>query len=327
MQYERYDLDDPDRWVLYMSPGDETVQRLVVFVHGFGGKAVDTWLNFPVVDLARPENCWWRQSDLLFVGYKSTRDSITAVANRIRAQLPRFYPQPFHSALVIDGEPLRNDVTTQYAELILVGHSLGGVVLRRALCDAAQGWIEDGRPAERHILLAGKTRMFSPASAGFRAAGWLGIMHATSFWHAIESFLRRSSAYTDLQPDSKVLGQIQDQTVRIVSAATECEISALRAQIVWANPDDVVVDLRYETDYWMHRGTDSVIHPFANRARKASCRGGSSKLARDDDEHRWAAALSHRSTDGAPRAAHDHQRTQAKDLVLGSCRQPSAIRG
>jgi hypothetical protein len=82
VQYERYDLEDPDRWVLYVSPSDEPVMGLVVFVHGFGGKTVGTWLDFPVMDLANPENRWWREADLLFVGYESMRDSITAVANR-----------------------------------------------------------------------------------------------------------------------------------------------------------------------------------------------------------------------------------------------------
>src|SRR5262245_36210211 len=107
LRYSRYDSRDlPDRWVLYLSPSEQPVTRLVVFVHGFGGKAVCTWLDFPSLDLGVQENVWWRGADLLFIGYQSTRDSITAVANRIRSQLPRFYPVPYRQALEVDGIPL-----------------------------------------------------------------------------------------------------------------------------------------------------------------------------------------------------------------------------
>lgn len=248
--YSRYDLRDlPDRWVLYLSPSDQPVTRLIVFVHGFGGKAVGTWLDFHKLDLGVRENAWWLGADLLFVGYESTRDSITAVANRIRSQLPRFYSTPYQPALELNGVPLREDVTTPYSELYVVGHSLGGVVLRRALCDSAQAWIDDGRPEQRPALLNAQARYFSPASAGFRAAGWLGLVNASSVWAAVEAFLRRSSAYTDLQPGSPVLQDLRERTTAYVFSDESGEMAALRARIVWANPDDVVIDQNYRTDF------------------------------------------------------------------------------
>ena len=75
-----------------------------------------------MLDLGVQENAWWREADLLFIGYESQRDSITAVANRIRSQLPRFYPAPYRPALERDGLPIRDDVTTPYSELTVVGH-------------------------------------------------------------------------------------------------------------------------------------------------------------------------------------------------------------
>lgn len=249
VQYERYDLDHPDRWVMYVSPSNEPVIRLVVFVHGFGGKSVKTWLDFPRVDLARADNGWWRESDLLFVGYSSTRDSITAVANRIRSELHRFYPKPHKPALVVEGEAVRKNVDTPYLELVVVGHSLGGVVLRRALCDAAKEWRDNDGSADPHVLLGAQIRLFSPASSGFRAAGWLGFVRATSYWSAVEAFLCRSSAYSDLQPGSRVLMQLQNQTEQFIRDDTGGSLAALKARTVWANPDDIVIDLDYETDY------------------------------------------------------------------------------
>jgi hypothetical protein len=50
-KHSRYDLKDlPARWVLYLSPSDKAVKRLVVFVHGYRGSAVGTWMNFPDLD-------------------------------------------------------------------------------------------------------------------------------------------------------------------------------------------------------------------------------------------------------------------------------------
>ena len=123
--HSRIDLEAPPQWVIYGSHFDGHVRRLIVFVHGFLGKAVGTWLDFPEIDTGRPENQWWVESDLLFVGYKSTKDDITGVANRIRQQLSRFYPLPPQDALTVAGNPVRADLMSPYEELILVGHTGG----------------------------------------------------------------------------------------------------------------------------------------------------------------------------------------------------------
>jgi hypothetical protein len=250
-------LRDPSGWVLYVSHADQ-VSRLVVFVHGFKGEAVKTWREFPAAGDYRP---WWQASDLLFVGYESTRDDIPAVANRLRNQLPRFYPDPFAGAMTVQGVRGRTNLTA-YSELILLGHSLGGLVVRRAVCDAVEGWQKDGFPEPRPRLLDAQVRLFSPASAGFRPAGRLGFLHASTVWPYIDMFLRRSSAYTDLQPGSVVLTETKERTEKWADAPG-CE--SLRAHVVWANPDKVVTHSRYETDHvddaWDHQSHKSVCKP------------------------------------------------------------------
>jgi hypothetical protein len=148
------------------------------------------------------------------------------------------------------GTPARDDTVTPYNDLVLVGHSLGAVILRRALCDAAQEWIDKGRPADsKPVLLHATTRLFSPASAGFQPSGWLGLLRATGTWdRAVEIFLRRSPAYSDLQPDSVVLREIHERTLEL-NPRQDAELSALRAHILWANPDGVVITERYRTDF------------------------------------------------------------------------------
>jgi pimeloyl-ACP methyl ester carboxylesterase len=263
-------LDEPDGWAFFVSHYDGQVKRLIVFVHGFRGGSVGTWTDFPFIDAALPENLWWYESDYLFVGYNSTKDTINGVADRITRDMARFYPVPFAPAMEICGLPARDDTTTPYEELVLVGHSLGGVILRRALCDAAQKWIADSdrQKDTRPALLDATTRLFSPASAGFRPAGWLGLLRETVLWaRAIELFLRRAPAYTDLQPGSLVLTAIQRRTEEFAKRG-DPDLNALRAHILWASPDYVVIDERYETDH-VSQSCDNTSHISVCKPRDA----------------------------------------------------------
>jgi hypothetical protein len=216
-----------------------------VFVHGFRGDAIASWQQFPDVDLA---GTWWQESDLLFVGYDSVTDSIPGVAARLRRELPRFYPRLPAGLLEVGGEQLRSDLTGPYPGLVLVGHSLGGVILRLLLCDLAMAWHENGATARgRPPLLDAEVRLFSPASGGFRSAGWLGLVQASSLWRAVNMQLRRSSAYTDLQPGSSLLRDTRRRTEQLVAEHGDL-LKVLRASIIWASPDNVVLAERYDSD-------------------------------------------------------------------------------
>lgn len=244
LQHSERRLPSPERWVLYLSHNEP--QRLVVFVHGFGGKAVNTWQRFPN---AGPDRAWWTASDMLFVGYDSKRATIPGTAARLRREISHFYPQLPDELLCAGGCRIRARAAAPYGELCLVGHSLGGLIVRRALCDAAKEWSDERRTdpnATRPVLLEASVRLFSPASAGFRAAGFLGLMRASPVWGAVEMWLRRSSAYTDLQPGSDMLVATREWTLQF---ADDPEFRALRARILWAEPDDVVVPQRYPTDH------------------------------------------------------------------------------
>lgn len=226
-----------------MYPSSTTAARLVVFVHGFGGKAMSTWKNFTE---GHKVSRWWTDADLLFIGYDSKRDGIKGVADRLRRNLPRFYPTPYAPVMTLDGVPVRNDVSTPYRELIVVGHSLGGLIVRHALVDEADEWIKLGRVGPKPLLLESSVRLFSPASAGFRAAGVLGVARASGFWPALEMYLRRSSAYTDMQPGSTMLTDTRVRTQRLVQE--EPDTGALVASILWASPDQVVIEGKYDSD-------------------------------------------------------------------------------
>ncbi|WP_373427745.1 alpha/beta fold hydrolase [Arthrobacter sp. W4I7] len=236
-------LQNPARWVLNVAHSRPV--RLVVFIHGFRGRATATWNEFAS---SGKTDEWWRSSDMLFVGYDSRRDNISGVADRVRMNLPNFYPKPHQAAMDVGGFRPREDVESPYQELIVVGHSLGGLIARRAMADAAQ--VRDdsrttGETPQATEILDARLILFSPASAGFRPAGLLGAVRASSFWPALFMYLSRSSAFTDLQPGSITLENTRRRTEALVAAGE----SSLRARILWANPDNVVIAERYDTDF------------------------------------------------------------------------------
>jgi len=84
------------------------VGRLVVFLHGWRGSAHATWGSFD----DPPDDPWWNESDLLFVDYPSTTESVDATATRLRMHLADFYPVP-HAELVMAGDVAVRPNTTE----------------------------------------------------------------------------------------------------------------------------------------------------------------------------------------------------------------------
>jgi hypothetical protein len=240
-------LSDPEGWVLYLSHSQP--ERLVVFVHGFWGGALKTWQHFPEGGLTRG---WWRASDMLFIGYPSGSENITGTADRLCRQLPRFFPNLPQGVLEERGASVRPPAESSYSELLLVGHSLGGVVVRRALCEVAHSWLQRRKvdaQAPRPPLLEAETRLFSPASAGFRPSGRLGQIKATPLlWLFCRMKLQGSSAFNDLQEGSQILTGTQKRTEEFISQYAN-ELCALRACVLWANPENIVVTERYTSDH------------------------------------------------------------------------------
>ncbi|BDO42093.1 hypothetical protein [Cellulomonas sp. NTE-D12] len=223
-----------------------TAKRLVVFLHGWWGDIIKSWGDFAV---SPDYDQWWQEADLLFIGYDSTREDITAMAARLGRYIRDFYPTPavnFTAARFSD--PANSNV--EYDELVLVGHSLGGLIIRRAVIDAADEWVNStnctGAPP---VLLEAQLRLFSPASAGFRPAGRLALAYGPGIGPFVAMLLRTATAYSDLQPGSQVIANTRQRTER---AVTEWHFESLRADLLWANPDRVVITERYDTDRHSH---------------------------------------------------------------------------
>ena len=127
---------------------------LVVFVHGFNGKATGTWDDFPA--LIRSKNDF-ANADVIFYGY----DSMKGQANNNALKFYNFLTS------VCENSPNklgfnRDSINDQfrYENVVVIAHSLGAIVVRRALLTAKnenKSWLENF-----------KMILFAPAHCGAR---------------------------------------------------------------------------------------------------------------------------------------------------------------
>ena len=126
-------------------------ERAVAFLHGFSGNRDDTWDRLPGL-LGTVVADW----DIYTLGYATTfRPDLLGVWSA-DPELPILATMLRTQARI---EPLR-----RYRSLALVAHSMGGLVVQRALVD-------DPQLAER----TEKVVLFGTPSAGLRKASWGGI--------------------------------------------------------------------------------------------------------------------------------------------------------
>jgi pimeloyl-ACP methyl ester carboxylesterase len=255
MAHIAHHLRVPAKWELWLTQDDEP-DRLVVFVHGFGGGASGTWRRLPTM---LPRDEFWSKSDLLFVDYDSIRESTHGVASSLRFALDRFYPIVDADALEILGTRVRES-QTHYRRLILAGHSLGGLVLRVAKLQALTD-LDDPREEGDHdpygsprrvpgtAILDGELRLFSPAIGGFVPSGWLGVARQTSVWKIANKALRYTKTFSELEPGSDVLKAARRDTQKLLKRMATDPGNPYRARIIWAEPDDVVATSPYSGDH------------------------------------------------------------------------------
>ena len=147
-------------------------ERAVVFLHGFSGDRDDTWDRLPGL-LGTVVSDW----DIYTLGYATTfRPDLLGVWSA-DPDLPILAIMLKTQARI---EPLR-----RYTSIALVAHSMGGLVVQRALVD-------DPELAQR----TDKVILFGTPSAGLRKASWV------FFWkRQLRNMARGSEFITELRRD------------------------------------------------------------------------------------------------------------------------------
>lgn len=222
----------------------------VVFVHGFGGSALGTWHDFARLLSMEPRAS---DLDLIFFGYESRTRQLAFCAFVFQRFLDALLLKPSREIAnpsLPDGVR-RRDVHHRYSHVILCGHSLGAVVVRRALLDARSA--SGLKPLLSRVSIV----LFAPADLGSMATGLIqyglsgvgfsfGPMQLTgtllSAWYR-----RRWPILDDLEPGSAALSRLE----RDAMAALSEDPSAaryLQAVVLHAEGDKVVKQNRFAHD-------------------------------------------------------------------------------
>ena len=219
------------------------------FVHGFWGDAVETWQEFQrLVD--EPERAQhFACADLFFYAYPSIRHTLKVATEHFEPFVSRMLNGPWEVAVdPRTGASFEVDAPNRsYDLLLMVGHSLGGVIVRNAIARAANGL--PARPVTWPLLLGRPPQLFAPAHSGFRHDDVVSLATALSRIAAITFMywrVRHAKVYEELKSGSKPLERIESETLRARRQYEDCP--ALYADVLWGEDENVVVDVDYEKD-------------------------------------------------------------------------------
>ena len=245
----------------------------IVFVHGFLGDSEETWQGFPQL---LPRDPWWDKADLYFLKYSSFRPSVEECTGPLLTLLGQIRqpPEEWFTVPPESFHPMIRDVfprvalprtPTRYSNLIVVGHSMGGLVTRLAALDLGReyrqavaaarsaGRVEEEAPWLLHATL----RLFAPALTGARPAGLLGLaLVLGGIKHVAQALLGFSRSYQDMEKPTIPDG-IRTQTAEVMAGALQ-SLPGFRADVLWADADDVVSDaVVYTGDHVARKAPDA----------------------------------------------------------------------
>jgi alpha-beta hydrolase superfamily lysophospholipase len=216
-------------------------KTLVVFVHGFGGQSVATWLQFPTL-LARESvgsGC-----DFVFYGYDGRYTRAVFSAAALRHFLRTMLTEPASIVNPTLDSSVRRNPSFRYERAVLVAHSLGAVVTRRALLDAHldhEAWLS----MVQMVLFAPAHRGAEVIRLGMTALtglpiGKVAVLIGPLLEHKFQVLLdlkTTSTTIADLERDARA------------AAETAGESGFLRAaRVIFGDRDNIVEPGRFVSD-------------------------------------------------------------------------------
>ena len=225
----------------------QPVGSAILFVHGFGGKATDTWLEFPRLLPLESESAGW---DLLFYGYDGKKARAALSAAGLLQFLDELLVMP--STCVVNpsltpGIPKRKK-SFRYKRLIICAHSLGAIVSRLALLDAGnqtppRPWL----PRVRLLLFAPahKGASIVPLISTALSSFVIGPMRGSI---AVPTLKLWMPVLIDLDPQSDTLRELEARTVAALGK-NYSKNGHLRATVIHGGRDKVVNPNTFVGDY------------------------------------------------------------------------------
>jgi pimeloyl-ACP methyl ester carboxylesterase len=222
----------------------------IVFLHGWGGAASSTWEAFPRAVGALPVLA---KADAFFLDYPSTTSQVAFCAAQFRRFLHHLVSEPA-ARMLNESLPKRaasRALDFKYQRVIIVAHSMGAVVARRAILD-----IDRSPPPgfERGELAKFRLLFFAPAHCGSSIPLLIGSGLGLDFLPgaaAVGSMARLwFQSLRDLEEGSLTLEKLaaDSRSIREARAAAGESLSHMRAVVHHAHNDRVVVQHDFDDD-------------------------------------------------------------------------------
>lgn len=240
-------------FALLSDAAEDEVKRAVIFIHGFNGSARGTWTDFlSLVDDPNAASGWWERADLFFFDYQW--DSVFRQLTNNTLTIYKFVNDVFPKPEAIGRAHSFRSEAFEYDNLTLVGHSEGGLLLRRVIVRAAQldtaidVFMEKSlyekatRPAPEGMLKA-DMRLFAPALGGDMQSGIVGILSSLP---VVSHALSASAAKKGMDQGSP---SVIEARKRSDNYAKYLRLPCFEAHITWAEKDSIINSEKYDRDH------------------------------------------------------------------------------
>jgi hypothetical protein len=132
--------------------------------------------------------------------------------------------------------------------MVLIGHSLGGVVIRQCIANALRiNKLEPSEPMPAWLPNS-EVRLFAPAHLGFEPSSYKALLFQLPKWGArLSSSLLFWRAYSDLRKDSTLLRDLRKRTETL--AEENHDLRCLHPRLLYGRLEDVVVTGDFDCDF------------------------------------------------------------------------------
>ncbi len=201
-------------------------KNLVIFIHGFMGKSIGTWEQFPTL---LTDSELFKDSDIFFYGYQSLRSQATSSASLFH---------DFLDEAVTSNKYRHPDKEHEYKKIIIVAHSLGAIVTRYALLNAKR--------LKKYWLQNCRMVLFGPAHNGARINNLI-LECATPFMRVVIGLgMFFFPTIEDLETGSVCLNTLNDLTNGYLQKNDGDFTKAFN--VIWALNDNVVYNFQFHDD-------------------------------------------------------------------------------
>lgn len=238
----------------------------LVFLHGWGGTASDTWEAFPEALRLSPRAA---HVDAFFLQYPSREHRVAFCAAPVASIVRDLLRHPLERVISGALPPGTTRPPFIYSRVVLVGHSMGAVVARRALLDIFDELTEEDRSRLRMLF-------FAPAHTGsslprlltsglgldWLPGGALVGAALTSYYVSLQDLAEGSACLTALAEDARIA-----RLSAVPGAVSPADAPGyLRARVWHARDDKVVSQERFDADW--------PLQPVMGRNHRSICKPG-----------------------------------------------------